>query len=52
MPAEKADLEDLLLDISTFIGRIHRTYPVRLLSLHEMIREKDKIDERIGNKSQ
>lgn len=37
--AEKADLEDLEIVISLFIGEFARTYPGRFLSLHEVIND-------------
>lgn len=40
MPAEKADLDDLEIVIGLFIGGKTRAYPVRLLSLHEVINDR------------
>ncbi len=37
VPAEKADLETLELDIDVFIGGKARVYPVRFLNGHEVI---------------
>ena len=43
VPAEKADLDDLELVIGVLIGGIPSAYPVRLLSLHEVVN--DQVDE-------
>lgn len=40
VPAEKADLDDLEIVIGLFIGGKTRAYPVRLLSLHEVINDR------------
>jgi len=42
VPAEKADLDDLDLIVGVFISGKSKAYPVRLLSLHEVIN--DQID--------
>lgn len=42
VPAEKADLDDLELIVGLLIGGKSRAYPVRLLSLHEVVN--DQID--------
>jgi hypothetical protein len=39
VPAEKADLDDLETVIGLFIGGEPRAYPVRLLSLHEVVND-------------
>jgi len=43
VPAEKADLDDLELVVGLFTGGKYRAYPVRLLSLHEVIN--DQVDD-------
>lgn len=45
VPAEKADLEDTDLVVGLFIGGESRAYPVRLLSLHEVV------NDHVGGKS-
>jgi len=45
MPAEKADLDDLELVIGVLIGGKPRAYPIRLLSLHEVVN--DQVDENL-----
>ena len=37
--AEKADVDDLELIVDLLIGGNSRAYPVRLLSLHEMVND-------------
>ncbi len=37
MQVEKADLEDTDLVVGLLIGGVSRSYPVRLLSLHEVV---------------
>ena len=39
MSSEKADLEDEDLVVGLFIGGEARAYPVRLLSLHEVVND-------------
>jgi hypothetical protein len=39
VPAEKADLDDQELVVGLVIGRKPRAYPVRLLSLHEVVND-------------
>ena len=45
VPAEKADLEDTDLIVGLFIGCESRAYPVRLLSLHEVIN--DQVEDKV-----